>query len=142
MKRGSIISALALAVSIAAMAIAPGGAGAFNCHSWGCVNRALNKMQKQVNIDTRVLGTEVTCFGEAPLDQFGDPSGSSGYSFNTGTSQIYTTALDVVPTGGTVGAWVMTDTCNRSKANIRHARLSRGSLASAVRPIPWAPTLK
>lgn len=129
-----------LALAGACLVGLPAGAQAYNCHNWGCVNRALNKMQKQVTTDTRVLRSLVGCLGEAPIDQFGNPTGSSGYAFsNDGIHQVYTTALDLVPAGKPVGAWFLTDACNRAKASVRSGGrlpLTRGSIASEAVLVP------
>jgi len=52
------------------------------------------------------------CLFEAPLTQYGDPAGTFGYHFNTGTEELETSALDVTVEGDPIDAWFVFDACN------------------------------
>lgn len=118
----------------------PASAPAYNCHSWRCVNKALNKMQKQVTLDNKALGILLNCIAEVPFTSYGDPKGTFGYSYSKdGTAKTYTTALDLTFSGDTVGAWMLADSCNSKRtASIARAHVSRqpagvGAIASEMR---------
>jgi hypothetical protein len=52
------------------------------------------------------------CLYEAPFTEYGDPEGSFGYHFNTGTEEIETSALDITEEGDPILAWFVFDACN------------------------------
>jgi hypothetical protein len=117
---------IGLAAIVGAIAV-PASAQAYNCHSWKCVNKALNKMQKQVTFDNKAVGVLLNCIGEVPFTSYGDPKGTFGYSYSKdGTAKSYTTALDLTFSGDTVGAWMLADSCNSKKtASIAHGVVGR-----------------
>jgi hypothetical protein len=118
---------IGLAAIAGAMAV-PASAQAYNCHSWKCVNRTLNKMQKQVTLDTKAVGVLLNCIVEVPFTAYGDPNGSFGYAYNKNGTTKYTTALDVTFSGDSVGAWMLADSCNSKKtASIAHAQMGSSS---------------
>jgi hypothetical protein len=102
-------------------------AQAINCNSFGCFNRALNRMQTKLNrddralkIDTRVLGALVSCLQEYPVAIFGNRDGSFGYTYNDGTTTFNTTALDASLSGDPVNAWLFGDKCNTHQTAARN----------------------
>jgi len=52
------------------------------------------------------------CLYEAPFTEYGDPEGTFGYHYNTGTEEIETSALDITEEGGPIDAWFIFDACN------------------------------
>jgi hypothetical protein len=129
---------IGLAAIVGAIAL-PASAQAYNCHSWKCVNKALNKMQKQVTLDNKAVGILLNCIAEVPFTSYGDPKGAFGYSYSKdGTTSHYTTALDITYSGDPVGAWMLADSCNSKKtASIAHAHMGRrpaglGAIASEM----------
>jgi hypothetical protein len=117
---------IGLAAVVGAIAV-PASAQAYNCHSWKCVNKALNKMQKQVTFDNRAVGVLLNCIAEVPFTSYGDPKGTFGYSYSKdGSTTHYTTALDLTYSGDAVGAWMLADSCNSKKtASIARAHVGR-----------------
>lgn len=116
---------IGLAAVVGAIAV-PASAQAYNCHSWKCVNKALNKMQKQVTFDNRAVGVLLNCIAEVPFTSYGDPKGTFGYAYSKdGTTNHYTTALDLTFSGDAVGAWMLADSCNSKKTAIARAHVGR-----------------
>jgi hypothetical protein len=75
-------------------------------------------------------GKKLACFTEVPVTEYGDPSGTSGYSFTSdGVTFFNTTALDVTAAGDPVDAWVLADSCNTTTTATAAVR---GILGSAV----------
>ena len=75
-------------------------------------------------------GKKLACFTDVPITQYGDPSGTFGYSFTSdGVTFFNTTALDVTAPGDTVSAWALVDSCNTTTTATAAVR---GILGSAV----------
>jgi hypothetical protein len=84
------------------------------------------------------FGNLVDCLGEYPVTDYGDPDGTFGYVYDSGSGglEFDTTALDVTNSGDTVGAWTLFDECNTATtASIaRSARLARVRGHQAIAP--------
>jgi hypothetical protein len=104
---------IAVLVVLIASIVGASSAHAVNCHSFACLNRAVNKLQKQVKTDTTALAVLATCLNEMPVSDYGTPP-SAGYVYDPGGGQAtyHVSALDVTDQGDTVGAWVIYDKCN------------------------------
>lgn len=75
-------------------------------------------------------GKKLACFTEVPVTQYGDPTGTFGYSFTSdGVTFFNTTALDLTAPGDSVGAWALVDSCNTTTTATAAVR---GILGSAV----------
>jgi hypothetical protein len=62
-----------------------------------------------VTTDNAFIATCLAAAGTFPVSQYGDPSGTFGYSFsNDGFTNFYTTGLDVTGSGDPVGAYIQT----------------------------------
>ena len=99
--------------------LATGGAQAkfARCHSFGCVNKKLNAIHKQLNAvrrHTRILEVGVyECEQLVPITEYGDPLGSFGYLFDNdgGSGTLYTSALDFTASGDPTDELMVVDTC-------------------------------
>ncbi len=93
----------------------------------------LNSLSGKVNSLSGTVATQgkkLACFTEVPVTQYGDPSGTFGYSFTSdGVTFFNTTALDLTAPGDTVGAWALVDSCNTTTTATAAVR---GILGSAV----------
>jgi hypothetical protein len=85
--------------------------------------------------------TLATCLAEAPVTEYGDPSGTFGYEYDNGSATLDTTALDGTASGDPVSAWILYDQCNTTPtAQIRRGDLARagGALAPSFWLTPFA----
>jgi hypothetical protein len=116
---------LVLAAALCSLAFGVGSAQAkfANCHSWGCVNKKLNKLNKKAKREAReqnqirrlaLLTAEVVvCEEIVPVSQYGDAGGTFGYLFdnNDGAGEFFTTGLDFTADGDLVDEWMVVDGC-------------------------------
>ena len=117
---GTIIRRALPVIAVTAAVMGTGAtAQAVNCNSFGCFNRTLNRLQAKLNrddkalkVDTRVLSALASCLHEYPVAIFGNRDGSQGYTYNDGTMTFQTTALDASLKGDPVNAWLFGDECN------------------------------
>jgi len=69
----------------------------------------VTSLSNTVATDTDFIARCLVAAGTFPVSQYGDPSGTFGYSFsNDGFTNFYTTGLDVTGSGDTVGAYIQT----------------------------------
>ena len=125
-------------------------AQAVNCNSFACFNRAVNTLQAKLNrddkalkLDTRLLSALAGCLQEYPVAIFGNRDGSFGYTYNDGTMTFQTTALDASLKGDAVNAWLFGDKCNTHQTAASVSTRVFGSFGPVAPQALWpAPELR
>jgi hypothetical protein len=85
-------------------------------HQLSQAEATINQQAQQIAQSSQSVTELQNCLAEAPLTDYGDPSGSFGYLFDNdgtgGDDPFFTSALDITSTGDTVNAWFLFDSCN------------------------------
>jgi hypothetical protein len=107
-----------------------------HCHNWSCVNKHLNSLHKTAARTSRRVNHLLTCMAEAPLTQYGDPTGVGGgylYRPKDNSGGFTTAALDLTQPGDPASGRFLLDTCTGSSrataiAPMAHLRAFSASL--------------
>ena len=108
MKRVLAVAAAGLAAVAIYATVAPAGQQAVTPRQFAALSSKVNTLSKKLNALTREVAAFEGCVRALGVAEYGDPNGNFGYLYDTSTgSSIYTTALDVVPSGQTPPAWAL-----------------------------------